>query len=215
MRSWAGDQTGRSIRASVSTVESRPVSSPRTRSLRVASAIETHARRNPSGDTAGQRSTARSLVTRDSFPCVSCTQSIAAPARPRTKKMRPSAATAGSASGSDDDVTRRGSPPVTLGPIATLQMAERPPRSDEKTMALPSLVHAGCRSQPAPDVTCVHCPVREMIQRWPRTLTARRPSRAYAGSRAPAPGAPGCIAAVCSTTRNAVVTSIRRQLLVR
>src|SRR5262249_40143435 len=107
---------------------------------------------------------------------------------PRTKKIWPSRATAGSPSGNADVVNCCGSPVAPLDPTPTRQRSKLPARSDENTSADPSGVHAGSRSHAAPDVTRVHSPLVDTTHRSPRTLTASRPSRAYAGFRAPRPG---------------------------
>ena len=63
----------------------------------------------------------------------------------------------------------------------------------------PSGDHAGCRSQAGPDVTWTQLLVLVRTQMSPRMLSARRPSMAYAGLRAPTGAA--AVAASCATTR--------------
>src|SRR5215831_12951073 len=204
-RSPVGDHAGRSMRGSVRTMVSRPVSRFRACSFRVPSAIETYATRVPSEDTAGHCSVARSFVSLDSVPFGRRTHSSAAPNRPRTNTIRPSRATDGWPSGSGAVVTRSGSPPLA----DTRQRLKSPARSDEKTIAEPSGIHAGSRSQAGPDVICVHCPVFDTIHRSPRTLTASLPSRAYAGLWAPTPGAESGAVAACRSSAIVESSSIR------
>ena len=82
---------------------------------------------------------------------------------------------------------RSGSPFAPLGPTPTRHKSKFPARSEENTIAAPSAVHDGSRSHAPPDVTRVHSPRFDTTHTSPRTLTARRPSRAYAGLRAAEP----------------------------
>ena len=187
-RSPSGDQAGCSIPLPVAAVLSARTSPParrRTRRRRPFSVMETKATRAPSGDTIGHRSGLWAVVRRRSVPALSRTQTRAALPRPRTKNRLPSRPTDGSPSGSVVPTTRVGAPPFTP-PTEICQMSKPPPppppppplRFDENSSVLPSLDHAGSRSQSGPDVTRVHAPSGDTIQRSPRTLRAKRPSAA-------------------------------------
>jgi len=153
-------------------------SSDRTTRRRPASATTTKATRRPSGESAGQRSAARPAVKRRSVPPGSLIHRRAALPRPRPKRTRPPASASGVLSSSALPRRRVGAAMAPVSPTATCQTSKLPPRFDAKSSDFPSFPHDGSRSHSAPEVTRDQLPVGEMIQRSPRTLTARRPSAA-------------------------------------
>src|SRR5512146_1039280 len=211
MRSPAGDHAGCSMRASLSTVLSVPVSRSRMRSFRLLAAIETYAMWRPSGEIAGHCSASSPFVSRASAPFACRVQSSAAARRARTNTIRPSRATVGSPSNNGDAVIRSGSAVAPVALTATRHKSKLPERLEEKTIAEPSGVQAGSRSHAGPIVSFVHSPRAEMIHRSPCTVTASRPSRAYAGCRAATPAwtADGVCATSVSIERTSSIERLR------
>ena len=140
-----------------------------------------YASRSPAALSDGARSGSANFVTRASSPLGARRHSRASFIRPRTNQIAPSAPTVGCISGALLDVSRS-----AVSGCAT-RMRNRsscPSRLETNTSAVPSGLHAGCRSHIGPRVSCVHaCPFASRTQISPSMDAARRPSRENAISR--------------------------------